>query len=97
VVIDHGNAEYSLLAHLQPHSLRVKPGQKVKRGDVLGLAGNSGNTSEPHLHVHLMNAPSMADADGLPMPFDDYLLDGKLVARGELKRFQLVTPAAGRR
>ena len=97
VVLDHGDAEYSLLAHLQPHSLRVKPGQKVKRGDVLGLAGNSGNTSEPHLHVHLMNAPNMADADGLPMPFDGYMLDGKLVAHGELKRFQLVKPAGGNR
>ncbi|MEQ1833128.1 MAG: M23 family metallopeptidase [Candidatus Eisenbacteria bacterium] len=97
VVIDHGNSEYSLLAHLQPHSLRVKPGQKVKRGDVLGLAGNSGNTSEPHLHVHLMNKPSMDDADGLPMPFDGYVLDGKVVEHGEPKRFQLVSPAPVRK
>lgn len=95
VVLDHGNREFSLLAHLQPHSLKVRAGQKVKRGDVLGLAGNSGNTSEPHLHVHLMNAPRMADADGLPMPFDGYLLDGKLIEHGELKRFQIVKPAGG--
>jgi murein DD-endopeptidase MepM/ murein hydrolase activator NlpD len=93
VVIDHGNSEYSLLAHMQPHSLRVKPGQKVKRGDALGLTGNSGNTSEPHLHVHLMNKPSMADADGLPMPFADYRADGAVVASGELKRGQTVAPA----
>lgn len=97
VVIDHGNSEYSLLAHLQPHSLRVKQGQRVKRGDVLGLTGNSGNTSEPHLHVHLMNKPSMDDADGLPMPFDGYLLDGKVVEHGEPKRFQLVSPAPVRK
>jgi hypothetical protein len=90
VVIDHGNGEFSLLAHLQPHAVKVKAGQKVKAGDVLGLTGNSGNTSEPHLHVHLMNGPSMDGADGLPMPFSDYVLDGRLVERGELKRFQLV-------
>lgn len=95
VVIDHGNHEYSLLAHLQPHSLKVKAGQKVRRGDVLGLAGNSGNTSEPHLHVHLMNARSMDDADGLPMPFDGYVLDGSTIEHGELKRFQIVKPAVG--
>lgn len=93
VVIDHGNNEYSLLAHMQPHSLRVKPGQKVKRGEVLGLAGNSGNTSEPHLHVHLMNKPSMSDGEGLPMPFTGYTADGAAVSSGELKRGQTVAPA----
>ena len=92
VVIDHGNREFSLLAHMQPHSLRVKVGSHVKRGQLLGLAGNSGNTSEPHLHVHLMNGPNMADADGLPMPFTNYMIDGALIDKGELKRFQLVKP-----
>jgi murein DD-endopeptidase MepM/ murein hydrolase activator NlpD len=90
VVIDHGNGEFSLLAHMQPHSVKVKVGQRVKAGDGLGLAGNSGNTSEPHLHVHLMNGPRMEDSDGLPMPFSDYVLDGKVIERGELRRFQLV-------
>jgi murein DD-endopeptidase MepM/ murein hydrolase activator NlpD len=92
VVIDHGNHEFSLLAHMQPHSLRVKVGTHVKRGQLLGLAGNSGNTSEPHLHVHLMNGPDMSDADGLPMPFTNYVIDGALIEKGELKRFQLVRP-----
>ena len=90
VVIDHGNQEYSLLAHMQPRSLKVRVGQKVKAGEPLGLAGNSGNTSEPHLHVHLMNKPSMLDGEGLPMPFDDYLADGVLVKRGDPKRMQKV-------
>ena len=90
VVIDHGNQEFSLLAHLQPRSLKIRAGQTVKAGDLLGLTGNSGNTSEPHLHVHLMNKPSMLDGEGLPMPFDDYLSDGVLVKRGEPKRMQKV-------
>ena len=92
VVIDHGNGEYSLLAHLKPRSLRVRIGDRVKTGDVVGLTGNSGNTTQPHLHVHLMNKPSMDDADGLPMPFSDYVLDDKRVESGELKRFQIVKP-----
>jgi hypothetical protein len=96
VVIDHGNGEYSLLAHMQPHSLRVRVGAHVRRGDVLGLVGNSGNTSEPHLHVHLMNGPDMTRADGLPMPFTDYLADGNPVERGELTRLQVVRSNAGR-
>ncbi len=91
VVIDHGHGEYSLLAHLQPGSLKVRVGQSAKAGAVLGRVGNSGNTSEPHLHVHLMNGPRMEDSEGLPMPFSDYLLDGKPVVRGELLRFQLVS------
>lgn len=90
VVIDHGHQEFSLLAHLQPRSVRVRVGQHVKTGEVVGLTGNSGNTSEPHLHVHLMTGPRMEDSDGLPMPFSNYVLDGKVVERGELKRFQIV-------
>ena len=90
VVIDHGNREFSLVAHLQPGSVRVRAGKRVNTGDVLGLAGNSGNTSEPHLHVHLMNAPSMQDADGLPMPFEEYEADGVPVPKGEPRRFQKV-------
>lgn len=69
VVIDHGNGEFSLLAHLQPRSLRVEPGDRVKGGQVRGRCGNSGNTSEPHLHYHLQNRPQMADAEGLPAQF----------------------------
>ena len=46
VILDHGNGEYSLLAHLQRKSLRVRPGEHVAAGQLLGLAGNSGNTSE---------------------------------------------------
>ena len=90
VVIDHGHQEFSLVAHLQPRSVRVRVGQEVKSGEVLGLTGNSGNTSEPHLHVHLMNGPRMEDSDGLPMPFSGYVLEDQVVERGELKRFQLV-------
>ncbi|MEZ4396809.1 MAG: peptidoglycan DD-metalloendopeptidase family protein [Candidatus Krumholzibacteriia bacterium] len=90
VVIDHGNGEFSFLAHLQPRSLRVAPGDRVEPGDTLGLCGNSGHSSEPHLHYHLQNSPRFGDGDGLPAPFLDYSADGKPVDRGEPVRGQLI-------
>lgn len=76
IILDHGNGEYSLFAHMQPRSLRVKLGARVKDGDVIGLCGNSGNTSEPHLHYHLQDGPVFHDADGLPPRFLDLFVDG---------------------
>lgn len=94
VVIDHGNGEYSLLAHMQPKSLRVKVGDRVKPGQWLGLVGNSGNTSEPHIHYHLQNGPKPFDADGLPIPFTNLLVNGERVAKAEVVKGQTVAPAA---
>src|SRR5205085_8384853 len=58
VILDIGQGYYAFYAHLQPGSLRVKVGDKVKRGQVVGLVGNSGNSTEPHLHFHISNANS---------------------------------------
>lgn len=91
VVIDHGNGEFSLLAHMQPKSLRVKTGDKVKQSDVLGLCGNSGNTSEPHVHYHLQDGPDIKTAEGLPAPFSNILVNGKPVAKAELQKGQTVS------
>ena len=57
VVLDHGSGVWSAYAHLQPGKTRVRVGAKVRRGDVLGLCGNSGNSSEPHLHFQLQDGP----------------------------------------
>jgi murein DD-endopeptidase MepM/ murein hydrolase activator NlpD len=59
-------------------------------GDTLGLCGNSGNSSEPHLHYHLQDAPTFGKADGLPAFFVDYLADDKPVARGEPVQGQVI-------
>jgi murein DD-endopeptidase MepM/ murein hydrolase activator NlpD len=93
LVIDHGNGEYSLLAHLQPGSLRFKVGDAVPADAVLGRCGNSGNTSEPHVHYHLQNGPVPFDADGLPAAFTALLVDGKRVERAELLKGQVVKRA----
>jgi murein DD-endopeptidase MepM/ murein hydrolase activator NlpD len=71
VIIDHGNGEFSFLAHMQFGSVRVKQGDKVKQGDVVGLLGNSGNSDGPHLHYHLMAGPAIFRSDGLPSSFEN--------------------------
>lgn len=66
VILDIGGGHFAFYAHLQPGSLRVKLGEKVRRGQVVGLVGNSGNSTEPHLHFHIENASSPLGAEGLP-------------------------------
>lgn len=94
VLIDHGNGEYSLLAHLQPKSLRVKPGDRVTAGQPLGLCGNSGNTSEPHVHFHLQNSATPLQGDGLPVFYDAAVVDGQPARHVEAKRGQTLAPPA---
>ncbi len=66
VVLDIGNGAFALYAHLQPGSVKVAPGAKVKVGDFLGKVGNTGNTSAPHLHFHVMDGPSPLQSNGIP-------------------------------
>jgi hypothetical protein len=90
VVLDHGNGEFSLLAHLRRGSVAVRAGDRVAQGQKLGECGNSGNTSEPHLHYHLQNGPVFGRAAGLPARFSDYTADGQPVPRGEPVKGQTV-------
>lgn len=71
VIIDHGNGEFSLLAHMQKGSVRVKEGDHVKQGQVMGLLGNTGNSDAPHLHYHLMACATIFRCDGLPSHFEN--------------------------
>lgn len=94
VILALGEEEYAFLAHLQQSSVRVQQGDEVATGDVLGLCGNSGNTSEPHLHFHLQNTPDLTQGEGLPAQFQNYLTDGEPVERGELEQGQVVAPSS---
>jgi hypothetical protein len=78
VVIDIGHNKYAFYAHLQKDSLLVKQGDHVKRGQVLGLLGNTGNSSGPHLHFHLMDGPSVLGSSGLPYVIDAFEVAGEL-------------------
>lgn len=73
VVLDIG-AAYVLYAHMQPGSVTVKAGDKVRRGGVLGKVGNSGNSQAPHLHLHVTEGPSPIASNGAPYVFDAFTL-----------------------
>jgi hypothetical protein len=72
VILDLGSGNYALYAHMQPASIRVAVGDKVTRGQVLGLVGNSGNTLAPHLHFQMMDSPRSLASNGLPYEIDRY-------------------------
>lgn len=93
VVLDFGNGEFGFLAHLRQGSVAVRAGDNVTAGQEIGRCGNSGNTSEPHLHFHLQTTPVLGDGEGLPAFFEDYVADGSVVERGEPVKGQIVSPA----
>ena len=74
VFVQHREDEVSVLAHLKLDSIKVKVGDNVARGQLIGLCGNSGNSSEPHLHYHLQNTPIIQDGTGIKCLFDEVTL-----------------------
>ena len=91
VALKIADQRYGMYAHLIPGSLRVKKGDKVKKGDVLGLVGNTGNSTAPHLHFHVSTTPSWISSVGMPYRIESYTSAGKLVetdARPEGYTFQ---------
>lgn len=78
VILDLGGGRFAFYAHLKKGSVRVRARERVARGQELGRVGNTGNTSAPHLHLHVMDAPSALAADGLPYVFDRFTLRGAL-------------------
>ena len=78
VIVDLGHGVYAFYAHMEKNSIPVALGQHVKRGDVLGKLGNTGNTSAPHLHFHLMDGPSPLASNGIPYIIDSFALAGQI-------------------
>ena len=78
VIVKIGDGLYAFYAHMQPGSPRVKVGDHVRRGQVLGLLGNSGNSTEPHLHFDICDASSMLACEGLPYAFASFEATGKV-------------------
>lgn len=73
VTLDLGNHRYAFYEHLKHGSLKVKRGDRVKRGDVIASLGNSGSSSSgPHLHFHVADASSALAAEGIPFVLRDF-------------------------
>ena len=78
VVLKSGAGEFLHIGHMQQGSIRVKEGDKVTIGAVLGLTDNSGNSTGPHIHIHLQDEQDFFSrtATGLPLPFANSRIDG---------------------
>ncbi|MCZ0717453.1 M23 family metallopeptidase [Aerococcus kribbianus] len=75
IVIKHAEDEYSFIAHIKPDSFLVQKGDKVKRYQKIAECGNSGNTTEPHIHFHIQNRQGFVLSAGLPIKFKDINTD----------------------
>lgn len=91
IIIDHKNGEYSFLAHLKKGSIKVKEGDTVKMGDIIGLAGNSGRSDVPHLHYHLQTGTEYNKGEGLPIQFTNYVQNGQKVKNSSPQRGYLIS------
>jgi murein DD-endopeptidase MepM/ murein hydrolase activator NlpD len=78
VIIKTQNNEFLVFAHFKQYSIVVKQGQKIEKGQLLGLCGNSGNSSEPHLHFHIQNIEDMNSATGVKCYFERIQVNGQL-------------------
>lgn len=85
LIIDIGDGTYAMYAHVQRGSLAVRAGDRVRAGQVVGRCGNSGNSTEPHVHFQLMDHPDMDVARGLPFRWHGIGVpaDGEVFTAGE--------------
>jgi hypothetical protein len=98
IVIDHGHGEFSRLAHLKRGSVRVRPGDRVRDGQLIAKVGNSGMSEAPHLHIGFERhdrGESREDADPIPVAFSGYILSwnqgaGIRVSAGRPRRGQFI-------
>jgi len=90
VILEHENGEYSLICHFKHDSIEVKVGERVAQGQRLGLCGNTGNSSQPHIHFNLQDDTASYKANALPAQFKKIMVDGELKENYEPVRFQKV-------
>lgn len=91
IVMDIGGGCYAVFAHCKPYSFMVKQGDQITEGQPIARLGNSGNSTEPHLHFQLMDGPDYYFSHGLPFIFKQYTKTGMLVLE-PTPRFVAVDP-----
>jgi hypothetical protein len=78
IIMDIGDGVYAMYAHFIKDSLKVKPGDKVKKGQQIASLGNTGNANAPHLHFQLMHGPSILHYDAVPYALDNFGYQGRV-------------------
>lgn len=95
VIVDHGNSEFSVLAHLKKDSIAISVDDTVRQGQVIGKIGNSGSSVIPHLHYHLQDGVDTFSSHGLPCKFRNYWLvlgdKSMFLKKGSPKTGEIVT------
>jgi murein DD-endopeptidase MepM/ murein hydrolase activator NlpD len=90
IIEDLGDGHFAAYAHLRPGTLKVKVGDSVKAGAVIAYLGNTGNSSEPHLHFQVCDAPSFLHSEGLPFAISRFThQEYKVVGPADRPRLQL--------
>ena len=84
IVQDLGDGNYALYAHIKTGAVKVKPGDQLTVGQVIGSVGNTGNSDAPHLHFHVMSTPDPLRSDGLPFVFTSFKLDSRIASADDL-------------
>ncbi len=74
VIVDMGDGRFALYAHMQPGSVTVEKGDRVRPGQKLGQVGNTGSSTAPHLHFHVTDGPSAVGSNGVPWVFREFRL-----------------------
>ncbi|HET6217143.1 MAG TPA: M23 family metallopeptidase [Acidobacteriaceae bacterium] len=77
VILDLGHQRYALYAHMQPGSIKVRSGDKVHLGQVIGLVGDTGNSIVPHLHFQVTDGPSSLSSNGFPYEISEFQITGE--------------------
>jgi hypothetical protein len=77
VILDLGHQHYALYAHMQPGSIKVRSGEKVHLGQVIGLVGDTGNSIVPHLHFQVTDGPSSLSSNGFPYEISEFQITGE--------------------
>jgi hypothetical protein len=83
VILDLGRGRFAAYGHLQTDSVRVKAGERVRRGQVLARVGNTGPSGAPHLHFQVTDGRDLLASDGLPFVFRRFALAGDVTNLGE--------------
>ena len=82
VVVEVAPGEYLFIGHLQPGSVTANVGDRIVVGHLIGRVGNSGNSSEPHVHLHVQDSPRVYFGEGIPFYFHQYAHAGRVIERG---------------
>lgn len=94
ISLDLGGNRFAFYEHLQQGSIRVKAGDRVKKGQVIARLGSSGSTSiGPHLHFHVADTNALLAAEGVPFAFDQFTVFGEFASINALTRGEQWQPS----